>query len=529
MRTIKINKNLIIPSKRVIEYETVTEIDGINGGVYVYEVKTLANHCLKNGDYVNLYLDNRGYRPINKKFGVTVVNPTVFNIEIPKYEVIDVENVSSQGENALLLPIYEICSDFVRDVENIIIRYGGEDIEGGVYISKTDSGIPTNEEDIASKAIMCEKSVGFVGVGVVEIKNDWHFDNDGNFNTSIIIQNHDFYLDVDIPIDNESSYKLNDEQLILNEYFEDVKASIIPEIVDNEKRQFIPVTGKEDNRFPVREIEFNLHFRDRLDLDKNDGSLRDGWNTTDEQYWNSVSLYGDDLRYNNSGYTDEFADSLDLLGFTEDDIRFNKTKIKKTFLRLMFYSSKNMLNKELLYYSTIFLDSGELYRTYNAIKSQDLEVFDSGRTDNSLRLSARFSVKNKYFSEKSSEGFYLYLFPSEVLDENTSRTIYMKVEFNHAGYGKTIPMMLPRGNNGKEDGNSPLVLTDRDFPLNFTPINKDGMVDFNFNAYQNAVMIPIEIGYDLELKNYTYRFPFLPSRQGVEKIVLNLFEPRIKG
>ena len=105
----------------------------------------------------------------------------------------------------------------------------------------------------------------------------------------------------------------------------------------------------------------------------------------------------------------------------------------------------------------------------------------------------------------------------------------MKVEFNHAGYGKTIPMMLPRGNNGKEDGNSPLVLTDRDFPLNFTPINKDGMVDFNFNAYQNAVMIPIEIGYDLELKNYTYRFPFLPSRQGVEKIVLNLFEPRIKG
>ena len=35
MRTIKINKNLIIPSKRVIEYETVTEVDGTNGGVYV--------------------------------------------------------------------------------------------------------------------------------------------------------------------------------------------------------------------------------------------------------------------------------------------------------------------------------------------------------------------------------------------------------------------------------------------------------------------------------------------------------------
>mgnify|MGYP006976657391 CR=1 FL=1 len=34
-------------------------------------------------------------------------------------------------------------------------------------------------------------------------------------------------------------------------------------------------------------------------------------------------------------------------------------------------------------------------------------------------------------------------------DENGERTIYMKVEFNHAGYGKTIPMMLPTATNGK--------------------------------------------------------------------------------
>ena len=527
MRTIMINKNMITPSKKVIEYETVTEIDGANDDVYVYEVKTLANHCLKDSDYVNLYLDNRGYRPINKKFAVTVVSPTVFNIEIPKYEVIDVENASSQGENALLVPIYDIYSDFVKDVENVIIRYGGEDIKGSVYISKTSDGVPTNEEDIASKAIICEKPIGFIGVGIVEIKNDWQLDEEDGFNTSIIIQNYDFYLDVDVPIENISSYKLNDEQLILNEYFEDVKASIIPEIVDNEKRQFIPIMKLlGGGSFPIRELEFNLHFRDRLDLDKNDGSIRDGWNTTDEQYWNGVELNGNILKYVNDGYTDEFADSLDLLGFTEDDIRFNKTKIKKTFLRLMFYSSKEMLKKELLYYSTIFLDSGELYRTYNTIKSQDLEVFDKERTDNSLRLSARFSVKNKYDSNKSSEGFYLYLFPSEVMGETTTTTIYMKVEFNHAGYGKTIPMMLPRAKGS--DANTPINLSDLRFPLNFTPEDKEGMVDFDFAAYQNNIMIPIEIEYNKELNTYAYSFPFL-GEQSNEKVVFNLFEPRIRG
>ena len=40
------------------------------------------------------------------------------------------------------------------------------------------------------------------------------------------------------------------------------------------------------------------------------------------------------------------------------------------------------------------------------------------------------------------KGFYLYLFP-----EYIGKTIYMKVEFNHAGYGRTIPLVYIQ--NGK--------------------------------------------------------------------------------
>ena len=59
-----------------------------------------------------------------------------------------------------------------------------------------------------------------------------------------------------------------------------------------------------------------------------------------------------------------------------------------------------------------------------------------------LRLSSQFVVSDKYTTDSTSEGFYLYLWK----DGNTGvipETLYMKVEFNHAGYGRNIPFMMP--------------------------------------------------------------------------------------
>ena len=64
-------------------------------------------------------------------------------------------------------------------------------------------------------------------------------------------------------------------------------------------------------------------------------------------------------------------------------------------------------------------------------------------------MSSQFSVKDKYTSQSSSDGFYLYLWK----DNETGFTptdIYMKVEFNHAGFGRTIPFMMPFNENGIE-------------------------------------------------------------------------------
>ena len=95
----------------------------------------------------------------------------------------------------------------------------------------------------------------------------------------------------------------------------------------------------------------------------------------------------------------------------------------------------------LLFYSTIFLDSGELYEKYiknidKKIKNQNISLVNDNTLGND-NLTVSFNVCDRYNRSKSSEGFYLYLFPDDI-DNNKERTIYMKVEFNHAGYGKKV-------------------------------------------------------------------------------------------
>lgn len=527
MRGLIINKNTFQKHRREVKWDSANIDNTLSNGLLSVEVKTPGNHNLKNEGFLILSLKG-GAVPFEKKYQYKVVDKTTFIIYIPEYIKIEVENYSTIYDNALIEPVGENIHMLVYDVKNITLRYLDVIFNGGVYYSYDNDGNPTNEEDAASRSILCNSPVGFTGRGFIEIKNDWFF-NGGVFNKSIVLEENDFGIEIPITLQYDPSYRLNDEQTVLNGYFNAIKASIIPEIVDNEKQQFIPVIKYSkkgsflgEKYKPAKEIEINLHLRNRYDTDANDGTLREGWRTTDEQLWNG--FIGN--AYKVKGYNDNYADELNALGFTEDDIRFNKTKVGKSFIRLMFYSSKEMLKKELIYYSTVYLDQGELYRRYCEITSRNLKVFDENRLDDKLRLSAKFVIRGKYTSNKSSEGFYLYLFPSEIESESPPRTIYMKVEFNHAGYGKTVPLMLPRDANG-----AVIKSTSDNFPTNFNPIKLNNeekeIVDFDFEGYQDAVMIPIEIWFDKELNQYVYHFPFTEDKDG--RIILNLFEPRIRG
>jgi hypothetical protein len=65
------------------------------------------------------------------------------------------------------------------------------------------------------------------------------------------------------------------------------------------------------------------------------------------------------------------------------------------------------------------------------------------------RLSSQFVITDTYSSKSSSEGFNFYMW-SDNDRGNIPTDLYMKIEFNHAGYGRTIPFMMPYYDYRKE-------------------------------------------------------------------------------
>lgn len=495
-------------------------------------------------------MHNQYTHTTQKEVFVDVVDSRTFNITFNNYELANVTNLAYSYNNALLETLDKPFYEYVNDEKRIIVRSMNVEYQG--------VGI----EDNGHELITFQTPINNLdGDGLVFIKNTWHLktietqigDDDEFDDINIQIYNgSEEHFTSAIQMSNSIDYKTVDENQLIQQLMSEITSSITPQIVDNEKRQFLPAIAQGSSLKIAQAIEFNLHFRNRYDLDVKDGDkkqLSKTWSTTDEQIWNGYSIKSEGgLKHDkNFANPDEYADELCDIGFTEDDIRFRKTKLKKSFLRLMFYSSNNPLDRELLYYSTIFFNTGELYQKYANIKNKIddngyvLHAFDDTRTDESLRLSAKFTIKNKYNTDNSSEGFYLYLFPNELKEENVVRTIYMKVEFNHAGYGKTVAMMVPRRRtktNYTVDGvtktkitynihNTPLLHSDKDFPLTFMK-TEDGMVDNDFERYSDSIMIPVNIIYSKDKKEYLYYFPWY-NKASQNKITINLWEPRMRG
>jgi hypothetical protein len=119
----------------------------------------------------------------------------------------------------------------------------------------------------------------------------------------------------------------------------------------------------------------------------------------------------------------------------------------------------------------------------------------------SARVDTKIILTNEYNKLKSSEGFNLYLFSDDKNSriENAEKTIYMKVEFNHAGNGKTIPLIMwPKDENG-----------------NYTNLTVENFIE---NLY-----IPIQLVY--LNSRYVYYIPNAINNNG--NIELVLFEPKL--
>ena len=384
------------------------------------------------------------------------------------------------------------------------------------------------------------------------------------------------YLDrpmatVKLPIIQKFATDLYQDDAI-RENFTDVEAKkAINKIVEMEKDVYHPViwaSVKDENHGYVKDevykIRFNLHFREHRG---------DDWLAEANTYWNGINSENpDNLRFINGYFTtdkvgkEEYqSDLLTYLNFTDKDVRYQKNKLKKSFLRVMFFDSMNPTNQNMLAYYTIFMDSGsyfskyaryietEGYRiigksgTFTGIKVDREPTKTSKRKDidsntdmddvESVRLSSQFVVEDKYMSDASSEGFYLYLWKDNFLG-TVPQDIYMKVEFNHAGYGRTIPFMCPFRDPNKSEGNGFKSFRDilKDWSVAESKWGTKDDTRYGIRKYLKYSYIHFKYRYDKDNKRHVYYlddkfYGTNTSNGGVHfddnAITINLYEAKI--
>lgn len=147
--------------------------------------------------------------------------------------------------------------------------------------------------------------------------------------------------------------------------------------------------------------------------------------TTDGHIKEVDSIYFGLYFYLNGNWTSDVT-KINSIGFTEDDVKYRRKRLQRTFIRLSFYDSIDFKTQNLLYYSTIYADCNRFYSNY----------IKSGSTSG---LTMDFLVENPSLSNKvkSFEGFNLYLFKSD-FNKKEDKTIYMRVDFNNALNGQSV-------------------------------------------------------------------------------------------
>lgn len=386
--------------------------------------------------------------------------------------------------------------------------------------------------------------------------------------------------ELNIPITNTFETNLFQMEL-LNEHFVNAeKAKAINRIVDLEKDVYYPCI-KDGNTFTdVYTIKFNLHFREHRGddwlIDNNIDETEE--NPLNKCFWNGV-VWNDTTKKaeiakdeNNKPLTsDNRSDLLTFLNFTNTDVHYQKNKLKKSFLRLLYYDSMNPGKQNLLGYSTIFYNTGALFGKYTKFIEEngytqigaDKKVYGTYnpkgnkqgiRVDRDIlgqdvieekRLSSQFVTKSKNTTRASSEGFYIYIWKDNELA--LPQDLYMKVEFNHAGYGRTIPFMMPYWDKKKwsnKEGIKPLQQILNDWNAKKTINGTTGIATwttgtdghYGIRQYTKFSYIHLKYQYDKTSdKHYYYLDPdtygnivFPNDVDGNKCIEINLYEAKVE-
>lgn len=215
---------------------------------------------------------------------------------------------------------------------------------------------------------------------------------------------------LNIPID--MTFQLVDQAEIIERQFveTEVEKATNP-IIDYEKVRCSPVYTGTTVPLVVSNVGYNLHF----------------WESTD--YYNAPAPYA--------------PTSYGQIGFTDDDLRFRKSRFKNSFIRLDFYDTDVLTDQRLISFIIIQPD----------IRLSDIQP-----------NSQLYPVANKPISfnmgnplsnnEVFGEGFFIYHFKDEIIS-NLPKELYMRASFNNARDGRTTNMMTE-----PFDTNNPIQIDD---------------------------------------------------------------------
>lgn len=118
------------------------------------------------------------------------------------------------------------------------------------------------------------------------------------------------------------------------------------------------------------------------------------------------------------------------VGFTDDDIRFQKNSFLQSFLNLSFYDTDNPLDQRLITFVTLYPELSPSNLLANGLPKPAIDI------------PLNFVLESPLFNPNGvSEGFHLYDYKDE-LKIGESKYLYMRAAFNNAKTGKSTNLMV---------------------------------------------------------------------------------------
>ena len=133
------------------------------------------------------------------------------------------------------------------------------------------------------------------------------------------------------------------------------------------------------------------------------------------------------------------------IGFADDDIKYEKSCFKESFIYMAFFDSPNPMTQRLISYNTIYSKLND-----NDLLGTDLEQTQTygsvigipGQPVPANEVKLHFIVKNPILKPKGfSEGYYLYDYRDE-LKIGETKYLYMRASFKNAKTGKSTNLMV---------------------------------------------------------------------------------------